>query len=176
MWGVQISLLQQWNTYQFLKCLSLRISHCILVWNHSKTPFHFICNDSSGWCCRWVNPWLKPYNPINFILSLDLTYATLLKLLARLPQSRALCLKWSRPKLPPTLAGESVGASMKQHAFYYCDWINCWMNIISILVHFLALWPQTWRSYSLDFVDNQVKNAEKKGQNSKYPQVKKNLH
>ena len=139
MWDVQISLLQQWNTYQFLKCLSLWISHCICFETIPKLNFISFCNDSSGWCCRWVYSWLKPYNPINFTLSLDLTYATLSKLLARLPQSRALCLKWSRPKLPPTLALESVGVSMKQHAFYYCAWINCWMNIISILVHFLAL-------------------------------------
>ena len=76
---------------------------------------------------------LNLHNPIYFTLSLDLTYATLLKLLARLPQSRALCLKWSRPKLPPTLALESVGVSMKQHAFYYCAWKNPMLWFMFIL-------------------------------------------
>ena len=51
------------------------------------------------------------------------------------------------------------------------------MNIMFLLVCYsLALYLQHGDRDSLDLLDNQVKNAEKKGQNSKYPQVKKNLH
>ena len=47
--------------------------HCSL--KPFQTPFYFIWNDSSGWCCRLVNPWLKQHNPNNFTLTyLDLTW------------------------------------------------------------------------------------------------------
>ena len=48
------------------------------------------------------------------------------------------------------------------------------MNIMSILYHFLVF-TSTWQYCSIELLDNQVKNAKKRGQNSKYPQVKKNL-
>ena len=48
---------------------------------------------------------LNLHNPIYFTLSLDLTYATLLKLLARLPQSRALLPEMIPPQIAANFSG-----------------------------------------------------------------------
>jgi hypothetical protein len=47
---------------------------------------------------------------------------------------------------------------------------------MSLLDRSLALYLQHGDRDSLDLLDDQVKNAEKRGKISKYPQVKKNLH
>ena len=72
-----------WDIFKPMKYLSISCQivfkpsdfplHCSL--KPFQTPFYFIWNDSSGWCCRLVNPWLKQHNPNNFTLTyLDLTW------------------------------------------------------------------------------------------------------